>query len=311
VFNTEGTGVVLKPDPSRYRKRNEDSHRLVRVDDIDIAFRMRGEGEPLVMICGYATTMEMWDQNFIERLASSYRVITFNNRGMGHTTSGTAPWSIDRFAADTAGLIQALGFDRAHALGWSLGGDVALGLAVEFPETVERLVVYAGDCGGPQKVPAPKYLGVLKEAYRGRYVPFEGVLAILFPPKWMKSHRGYWRRIPIPRELVRLTSIVKQNKAYEEWAGVYERLPGIDCPVLMVTGEEDVSTPPENADILHERIPGSTLVRFPGAGHGLMYQYPDALADVVIEFLSETAGTAEKNGRDDNGIQGSVYSSRP
>jgi pimeloyl-ACP methyl ester carboxylesterase len=311
VFDIEGTGETLEPDPTRNRKRRADSHRLVRVDDIDIACRVRGEGEPLVMISAYAITMGTWDKNFIERLASSYTVITFDNRGMGHTTSGTAPWSIDRFAADTAGLIRALGFDMAHVLGWSLGGDVALGLAVEFPETVERLIVYAGDCGGPQKVPAPKYLGVLKEAFRGRYVPFEGALAILFPPKWMKSHWGYWRRIPFPRELVKPKSIVKQNKAYEEWAGVYEQLPGIDCPALIVTGEEDVSTPPENADILHERIPGSTLVRFPGAGHGLMYQYPDALADVVVEFLSETAGTAEKYGRDDNGVQGSVYSSRP
>lgn len=272
---------------------------------------MRGEGEPLVMISAYAITMDMWDESFIERLASSYRVITFDNRGMGGTTSGTAPWSIDRFAADTAGLIRALGLDSANVLGWSLGGDVALGLTVEFPETVERLIVYAGDCGGPQKVPAPKYLGVLKKAFRGRYVPFEGVLAILFPPKWMKSHWGYWRRVPIPRERIRPTSIAKQNKAYEEWAGVYEQLPGIDCPVLLVTGDEDVSTPPENADILHERIPGSALVKFPGAGHGLMYQYPYALADVVIEFLSEPAGPAEKYGRDENGVQGSVYSSRP
>ena len=254
------------------------AYRLVRVDDIDIACRKLGEGEPLVMISAYAITMDMWDESFVQELASRYEVIMFDNRGMGHTTSGTAPWSIDRFAADTSGLIRALGIDRANVCGWSLGGDVALGLAVDFPERVERLIVYAGDCGGPHKVPAPKYLGVLKKAFRGRYVPFEGLLAILFPPKWMKEHPNYWRRVPFPREFVRPLSIIRQNRAYEEWAGVYEQLPGIDCPTLIVTGTEDVSTPPENADILHERIPGSTLVQFPGAGHGLMYQYPHELA---------------------------------
>jgi len=105
----------------------------------------------------------------------------------------------------------------------------------------------------------------------------------------MKEHPKYWRSLPFPREFVRPLSIIRQNRAYEEWPGVYEQLPRIDCPTLIVTGTEDVSTPPENADILHERIPGSTLVQFPGAGHGLMYQYPHELAEVVIEFMSAPA----------------------
>lgn len=291
---------------SRDRKSDTDSYRLVRVDDIDIACRKLGEGEPLVMISAYAITMDMWDESFIQELASRYEVIMFDNRGIGHTTSGTAPWSIDRFAADTSGLLRALGFDSANVCGWSLGGDVALGLAVDFPERVERLIVYAGDCGGPHKVPAAKYLGVLKKAFRGRYVPFEGLLAILFPPKWMKEHPKYWRSLPFPREFVSPRSIIRQNRAYEEWPGVYEQLPGIDCPTLIVTGTEDVSTPPENADILHERIPGSTLVQFSGAGHGLMYQYPHELAEVVIEFMSAPAGK-----KDRHSIQSGVHSSRP
>lgn len=220
----------------------------------------------------------------------------FDNRGMGHTTSGTAQWSIDRFAADTAGLIKALGFERANVLGWSLGGDIALGLAVRFPEVVERLIVYAGDCGGPHKVSAPKYLGVLKKALRGRYVPFEGVLAVLFPPKWMKENPSYWRRVPFPRALFHPLSIIRQNRSYEDWPGVCEQLNRIDHPTLIVTGTEDVSTPPENADMLHERIPRSTLVRFQGAGHGLMYQYPHELAEVVLEFLSAPAGKTDGHG---------------
>jgi pimeloyl-ACP methyl ester carboxylesterase len=267
-------------------RRNLDCYLLLRVDDIDIACRVYGEGEPLVLISAYAASMDMWNDSVIQELAARYQVIVFDNRGIAHTTPGVAPWSIDRFAADTAGLIEALGFEKASVLGWSLGGDVALGLAVEFPERVERLIVYAGDCGGPHRIPAPKYLGVLKKALRGRYVPFEGVLAILFPPEWMKQHPDYWRPIPFPKSFVSPRSIIRQNRAYEEWAGVYEQLPAIDCPTLIVTGTDDVSTPAENSDILHERIAGSSLVRFPGAGHGLVYQYPRELADVVIDFLS-------------------------
>ncbi len=153
----------------------------VRVDDIDVAFRELGRGEPLFMITAYSVTMDMWDARLLRQLASRYRVIIFDNRGMGKTSPGTAPWSIDRFAADTAGLIRELGYDRASVLGWSLGGDVALGLAVEYPEIVERLIIYAGDCGGPHVIAAPKYHEVLRRVFRYGYVPFEEILAILFP----------------------------------------------------------------------------------------------------------------------------------
>lgn len=171
---------------------------------IEIAYKSFGSGEPLVMITGYIATLELWDPLFVQTLASDYRVVIFDNRGTGETTGGTADWTIDQFADNTAGLIEAISLQRANVLGWSMGGDIALGLAVRHPDKVSKLIVYAGDCGGPEKV---------------------------------------------------------------------------------VTGDEDVSTPPENADILAERIPDSRLIRFAGAGHGLQYQYPREFAKVVTRFL--------------------------
>ena len=261
-----------------------------QVGDIRIACRRYGSGPPLLMITGYGVTMDLWDRRLIHQLAAGHRVIVFDNRGMGKTSGGTRPWSIDLFAGDAAGLIEALGYDSVSVLGWSLGGDVSLDLAVEFPDKVSRLIVYAGDCGGPQKVPAPKYRKVLKKTLRGAHVPFEQALAILFPPEWMKSHPDYWRTLPVAGEvsqLFKLPGILRQNDAYEDLAGVYEDLPEIRCPTLIVTGTEDVSTPPENAHILARRIAGSRLVLFEGAGHGLMYQFPARLAAVILDFLSE------------------------
>jgi pimeloyl-ACP methyl ester carboxylesterase len=256
-----------------------------KVGDIDVAFRELGRGEPLFMITAYSVSMDMWDARLLRHLASRYRVIIFDNRGMGKTTAGTAPWSIGRFAADTAGFIRQSGYERANVLGWSLGGDIALGLAVAYPRMVERLIIYAGDCGGPHKIAAPKYHEVLKRVFRYGYVPFGEFLSILFPPSWMKAHPDYWRSVPLIRQRFHPWRIARQNRAYEEWPGVYEELPAIEAPVLVITGTEDVSTPPENADILVERIPGARLVRFRGAGHGLMYQYPDELSQSIFEFL--------------------------
>ena len=110
------------------------------------------------------------------------------------------------------------------------------------------------------------------------YSPFKISLSILFPPAWMRKHPDFWRAVPLSWQRFRPWSIARQNQAYEEWPEVYEELPGIACPVLLVTGTEDVSTPPGNTDILAARIPGARLVRFRGAGHGLMYQFPDELA---------------------------------
>jgi pimeloyl-ACP methyl ester carboxylesterase len=259
----------------------------IQVDDITVGYKTFGAGEPLVLITGYMATMDIWDPLFLERLAGSYQVITFDNRGMGRTTSGDEPWSIERFAMDTAGLIDELNFGKAGVLGWSLGGDVALSLAVDRPDRVEKLVVYAGDCGGKERVEPPGLGQVLKE-HKDVHAHFKMILSSLFPPEWMEKHPDYWKTFEFPGELNSPESIIRQNMAYNDWEGCYERLGEIAMPVLLVTGTEDDSTPPENAAMIAERIPHSWLVRFKGAGHGLQYQDPEGLARVVIDFLDLT-----------------------
>lgn len=76
-----------------------------------------------------------------------------------------------------------------------------------------------------------------------------------------------------------------QRQAIATWPGAYDRLGSIESPALLVTGREDVIVPPENAFILAQRINVSWLVQFEGAGHGLMYQYPDRLARIVEDFV--------------------------
>ncbi len=81
-----------------------------------------GQGEPLVLIMGGSATMDWWPAEFLENLSSKYQVIIFDNRGMGFTTASPADFSIDQFANDTAGLMDAIGIKQANVLGGSLGG---------------------------------------------------------------------------------------------------------------------------------------------------------------------------------------------
>jgi pimeloyl-ACP methyl ester carboxylesterase len=242
----------------RPRVFKPDAPRTVRVDDILVAIRVFGEGDPLFMIPAYVSTMDQWDPDFLSRLA------------MHHTV-----------------VIQALGYERAHVLGWSIGGDIALCLAANHPERVMKLVSYAGDCGGPQKIAAPAYKEILKKLHGVQGVMMKDLLAALFPAWWMEAHPDYWKQFPVPRGIPNPLHIVQQDNAYESWEGVYDRLPDMRIPVMALTGTEDDSTPPENARILAERLPDCKLVEFPGAGHGLQYMYPIGLANVIIDFLGE------------------------
>jgi pimeloyl-ACP methyl ester carboxylesterase len=210
-------------------------------------------------------------------------VIAFDDRGIGMSTTGTAAWSIDRFAADAAGLIDALGLGKAHVLGWSMGGDIALSLAVPFPEKVDKLVIYAGDCGGQQKIDPQRYLDVWRQVMRDG--PLTWAFAPLFPPEWMRQHPDCWRAVPFSKMRIGPRSISRQNNAYNGWRGVYEKLPSKGSASLVVSGTRDVSTPIENAFILDERIPRARLLLAPGAGHGLMHQYPHEFASAVTDFL--------------------------
>jgi pimeloyl-ACP methyl ester carboxylesterase len=259
------------------------------VRDIDIAYKEFGKGYPLVMITAFATTMDTWEPRFLEDLSAEYRVIVFDNRGMGKTTSGTADWTIDQFADDTAGLLDALGLKRANVLGWSIGGDIALSLVVYHPGKVNKLISYAGDCGGPQKVEPPPYKDTL-QSVKGIRAPGSKVLAALFPPQYMQEHPLFATQFPWPKERSGADDTLKQLRAYNEWPGVYDELPYVKRPVLAATGTEDVSTPPENATIIANRIPGCSLARFSGAGHGLQYQYPHEFAKAIIDFLKMPGG---------------------
>ena len=261
----------------------------VQVGDIEMAYKTIGEGYPLVMIMGFSGTMDLWDPRFVEKLSSKYKVIVFDNRGMGETTAGSKEFTIEQFADDTAGLMKALGINKAYVLGWSMGGDVALQFVVSHKEMVNKLVVYAGDCGGTQRVMTPEVTREITEM-ADPSTPPQAAFKVLFPEEWMKAHPNFYKTFPVPKETSSPESVKRQGQAYLSWDGVYDRLPEVKSPTLIATGTEDISTPTGNAMILVERIPGSWLVRYKGAGHGLMYQYPDDFAKTILDFLGRSEG---------------------
>jgi alpha-beta hydrolase superfamily lysophospholipase len=87
-----------------------------------IAWQSAGSGEPLLLCTGFATNMDMWSTGVVEALSQKYKVIVFDYRGMGYSTNNDTSFSISTLADDAAALLDALQIDKAHVLGWSMGG---------------------------------------------------------------------------------------------------------------------------------------------------------------------------------------------
>jgi pimeloyl-ACP methyl ester carboxylesterase len=265
----------------------------VHVDDMDIAYKTFGKGNPLLLISGSGLVMDAWEASILKELSSNHTVIIFDNRGVGNTTIGTKPFSIQQFANDTAGLLDALKIQKADVLGYSMGSFVAQDITVLHPEKVNKLILYGARCGGKEGMPQnPEVIKVISDFVHSRQVDLGKLNSLSFPPEWIKSHPNYLENIPKSKEIVTPNIFKQQLNIVEDWqinsSGVCSQLPKIFQPTLVITGTEDVLVPAANSLIIAEKIPGAWLVQIKGGGHGLMYQYPEQFSKIVKTFLENT-----------------------
>jgi len=250
-----------------------------KVGDINMEYRTLGKGYPLIMITGFSGTMDLWASDALDILFSHYKVIIFDNRGMGGTTAGSRKFTIEQFADDTAGLMEALGIDRAYVLGWSMGTEIAQELTLRHPEKVARLILHAADCSMKACPPSPDVLKKMNDTSGTPEEQSKRLISLLFPQNWIKSHMGDRMRDSSPE------NIERQGIAMDSWKGSCDRLSQIKCPTLLITGTDDILTPPQNSYMMVDKIPGAKLVTLENGGHGVMYQYPEKFCDAVIDFL--------------------------
>lgn len=284
VFVSAASGAAIEPAGAASSPAISQS---VRAGDISMGYTVTGEGHPLVLITGYSATMDMWDPLLIKELSSRYKVILFDNRGMGRTSASARPFSIELFVEDTVGLMDALKIKKAHILGWSMGTFIAMELALKHPDRVDKLVLYAGACGwkgGDVIKASPDVIGDLTDLSGTGEERSKRLVNILFPKKWLQDHPGFLENLPRPQTPESMDNIRRQGQAMGTWPGVCGRVANIRKPALIITGAEDVVIPPANSLLLASRIPGSWLVRLPG-GHSNMYQYPLTFSRCVLNFL--------------------------
>jgi pimeloyl-ACP methyl ester carboxylesterase len=262
-----------------------------KVGDLEMAYRIDGSGEPVILIGGFCMVKESWELQVVG-LSKHFRVISFDNRGVGETTVPSRPFTIADMAADAVGLMDALDIDSAHVFGVSMGGLIAQVLALDYPDRVERVALGCTSHGGRHAVqPRKEVMEVLAKA----------------SDPTMRAEEAVRTRLPvvlsdpfIRREPERVEEFVQLSARHwptpEGAAGqmgalsvfnVKKRLGEIRCPVLAITGSEDRMMPPENSRLLAEGIGGAEHYTVDGAGHSFFFEKPDEVNEVLIDFFSK------------------------
>ena len=171
----------------------------VHVGDIDIAYKTFGKGDPILLVSPAQADMNAWEPSILRDLSTNHTVIVFDNRGVGNTTTGNGPFSIQQFANDTAGFLDALKIQSADIFGYSQGSLVAQQLTVTHPEKVNRLILVAASCGGKESVPpSPQLLKMVIDIVDriANHTPItpQEVKTLLYQglgSGWVKLHPNY------------------------------------------------------------------------------------------------------------------------
>jgi len=259
----------------------------VKVNDIQLYYEVRGEGEPLVLIMGLGASTLGWDMQ-VPTFSREFQVVAFDNRGSGRSDKPPAPYTICLFADDTAGLMDALGIASAHVYGQSMGGLIAQELALSHSQRVRTLVLGSTSCGGQQAVPAlPEHVTLM--ASLNTLSPEEAAekgLPLMYSDEFIARKR----RELIARALAEaelrppLDAFARQVQAAVSH-NTYDRLPQIRCSTLIISGSDDKIVPTENSRILAERIPNAEFVVLPKAGHGYLVECAEESNAIVLDFL--------------------------
>jgi 3-oxoadipate enol-lactonase len=249
---------------------------------VRIAWEERGSGRPLLLVQGLGYARWSWDP-IVPGLAERYRVVFFDNRGIGESDKPAGPYSAREMAGDALHVLDEAGIGRAHVLGASLGGMIAQELAVAAPERVDKLVLCCTTPGGEAAVPMPA-VTVQLFAESGSLTPevalrrfVENALAPGAPAALVEEL--YRRRLENPPDPVGWPA---QAAAGMGFAGVDG---AIAAPTLLITGTQDNVVDPRNTDVLAERLADARVERLHGTGHLFFWEQPDEVVRIVTEFL--------------------------
>ncbi|MBV9395237.1 MAG: alpha/beta hydrolase, partial [Methylobacteriaceae bacterium] len=221
--------------------------RFAYVNGVNIAFNLQGEGPPLVLLMGYRLNSSAWPRELLDVLARHFTLVMIDNRGTGGSDKPVAGYSLANLARDACGVLDHLGIERAHMLGYSMGGAIAQEFVCQFPARVAGLVLCATMCGGPRAVYARlSVLRVMREldGLRSEEIA-RRIWKVTYARRYLaenheKAERQMLRETSSPTPL---HAADLQFQAFSDF-DCSLALPDVRAPTLVLTGDLDELIPP-------------------------------------------------------------------
>jgi pimeloyl-ACP methyl ester carboxylesterase len=263
---------------------------IARVNGVGIAYTVQGAGAPLVLVMGYRLSSSAWPKGFVEALATRFTVVTFDNRGTGLSEKPVQGYALSNMAVDICCLLDHLGIERAHVLGYSMGGAIAQEFALRYPARLLALILCATFCGGSKTIYAKPH--ILRAIHELEGLPPEEaarqIWSVTYSPAYLRSNRQAVE-LQMRREIANPTPLHVADLQFQALAEFdsSSALSNIRAPTLVLTGAFDQLVPPRNSSIIAALIPHSKLVVIPECGHRVMWESLDQSVSVITDFLED------------------------
>lgn len=263
------------------------------VNGITLNYRIEGEGdETVVLVNGLADDLETWAYQTPALLEAGYRVLSFDNRGIGQSSMPDGPYTSRQMADDTAALVDELGLTDFHLMGTSMGGMVVQEFALEYGDRLKTLTL-----SNTYAAPGP-FCSRMFDLWADM-APEMGV------PTVMRDVLLWAFTVPFfedPDRAEELAEFEKEMAAHPQPVDAYlaqlnviqahdttDRISQVDVPTLVITGEQDILIPTMLTRRLYEAIPGSEWKTVAG-GHAAIWEFPDEFNAAFIDFLDRHSG---------------------
>lgn len=266
---------------------------VAQVNDIELNYALHGSGDrTVVLLNGLADDLGTWGYQVPDLVGAGYRVLTFDNRGVGASSKPAGPYSSELLAADAKALVDSLGITDFHLMGVSMGGMIAQAYALAYPADL-RSTTFACTYAAPGPFCSRMF------ALWAELAPVMGVAFVMREVTLWAFTLGFFD--DRPDELAEFETAMRfatqPTHAYLAQLAVIQahdtgaRLAELTVPALVVAGEEDILIPTELSRRLHAGIPGARWATTPG-GHACLWEHPTEFNEVFLAFLGEVDAAA-------------------